>query len=142
MVNNFIERPIETLDELILVLKTIRFNLGTDIQIAIDDKDTGYHLKINTIQPSSRWPKQRLLIGCDNWDLQWDNLYEDGTVRIIEEVNHQTHAGRVHVSRLVNGKWITNSSTYHDVTYVGYRNVLDREVKRLLDNPYIWREDE
>ena len=71
MTDNYIDRPIETLDELILVLKTVRFNLGKDVQVAIDDKDTEYHLKINVIQPSNRWPKQRLLIGCDSWDMGW-----------------------------------------------------------------------
>jgi hypothetical protein len=140
--NNFITRPIETLDELILVLKTIRFNLGSDIQIAIDDKDTGYHLKINTIQQSNRWPKQRLLIGCDDWDLQWEDLYEDGTVKIVEEVDYKTNVARVLVSKLVNDKWITRSSPYHDATYVHYKDVLNREAKRLLNSPYIWRDDE
>lgn len=56
------ETDIVTLDALISALQKLRETKG-NCEIAIDDADTGWHLAIESIEPSYRYPSRLLISG-------------------------------------------------------------------------------
>lgn len=58
---------IKDLDSLIFTLQEMRKELG-NCEIGIDDNDTGWHLWVQNVEVSNRYPKRLLIHGSDYSD--------------------------------------------------------------------------
>ncbi len=57
---------IDTLDDLISALTSLKavMPLGGATPVAIDDSDTGWHMRIQTTRPSNNHPERLLICGA------------------------------------------------------------------------------